>query len=121
MGSEMLVSRYGGVRNTMATCLCTSACEKVPFPSHESWKKRTSMSSEEDKSRQSTEHLDQTLSDLDQSSSEGRDRGLTFLDFVTQQEDLVLSCAAPRVAVDSADLQLGCVWSSCRDKRAQII
>lgn len=45
MGSEMLASRYGGVRNTMATCLCTSACEKVPFPSHESWKKRTSMSS----------------------------------------------------------------------------
>lgn len=45
MGSEMLASRKGGVRKTMATCLCTSAWEKVPFPSHESWKKRTSMSS----------------------------------------------------------------------------
>lgn len=45
MGSERLVSRYGGVRNTMATCLWTSAWENVPFPSQESWKKRTSMSS----------------------------------------------------------------------------
>lgn len=44
-GSERLVLRYGGVRNTMATCLWTSAWEKVPFPSQESWKKRTSMSS----------------------------------------------------------------------------
>lgn len=35
----------------------------------------------------------------------------TFLYFVTQQEDLVPSFAAARVAVDSADLQLCCVWS----------
>lgn len=48
MGLERLVSRYGGVRNTMATCLWTSAWEKLPFPSQESWKKRTSMSSAEE-------------------------------------------------------------------------
>lgn len=35
----------------------------------------------------------------------------TFLYFVTQQEDLVPSFAAARVAVDSADLQFCCVWS----------
>lgn len=44
-GACRLGSAYGGVRNTMATCRCTSACEKEPRASQPGPVKYTSMSS----------------------------------------------------------------------------
>lgn len=44
-GACKVGSAYGGVRNTIATCLCTSACEKDPRASQPGPVKHTSMSS----------------------------------------------------------------------------
>lgn len=60
-GSLRLVLRYGGVRKTIATCLWTSAWENVPFPSQESWKKRTSMSSAEQRENRKYNQIIKTL------------------------------------------------------------
>lgn len=42
----------------------------------------------------------------------------TFLHFVTEQKDFIPSFAASRVAVDTADLQLSCVWGPCDTEKA---
>ena len=44
----------------------------------------------------------------------------TFLHFVAEQKDFIPSFAATRVAVDSADLQLSCVWGPCEREKASM-
>lgn len=38
----------------------------------------------------------------------------TFLNFVTEQEDLISTLHAATVFVNTADTQLSCVWGTCR-------
>lgn len=46
----------------------------------------------------------------------------TFLDLVTEKEDLIATLHAATIFVDTADTQLCCVWGTCRTaKRLKVM